>query len=135
MASLFHNIWCSDTPLKKLCIFILEDKKLSKIENLWINYVKSIFKLIHISHPLTLLKSDPPAKPAWKKLMKERFIRIAEDKLEKKILNDETYKWIDVRDFSFFNKKTHPIVSSPVTPREVLLSKLNIVTILDNSRA
>ena len=37
MASLFHNIWCSDTPLKKLCIFILEDKKLSKIENLWIN--------------------------------------------------------------------------------------------------
>ena len=130
MASLFHNIWVSDTPLKKLCIFILEDKKLSKIDSLWINYIAKLFKTIHISHPLSLLRSHPPSKKAWKSFIKDSFIQIAEDRLVNKILQEDSYRWIDPQDFSFFRKKIHPIIAHAVTPREVLLSKLNIMALI-----
>ena len=62
--------------------------------------------------------------------MKERFIQIAEDRLIRKILQEDTYRWIDPEDFSFFRKKIHPIIAHAVTPREVLLAKLNIMALI-----
>ena len=120
MASIFLNIWVSNIPLEDLCIFILEDKKLSKKESLWINYISKLFKTIHISHPLSLLRSQPPSKKAWKNFVKESFVQIAKDRLINKILQEDAYRWNDPQDFSFFRKKIHPIIAHAVTPREVL---------------
>ena len=69
MLSLFWNIWNLTSPLKNICINILEKKIKGTY---WITQMVHIMSKYDIDHPLTWLKKPPMDKEKWKMFCKTK---------------------------------------------------------------